>query len=158
MIKAIKKLKYRLVTDLVEELVEVLVARLKTSRGQLWPDWGKEWVLVPVPLFPLRERKRGFNQAAVLGGPVAKRVGWQFEPLLIRQKPTLPQAEIEDKRERWLNIRGAFALNQKINFKFKNQKIIVFDDVWTTGNTIKECAQVLKRAGANQVWGLTLSR
>jgi ComF family protein len=153
--KAVKKLKYRLVTDLVQELNSLVERRIKEGQGKRWRKFGAGWTLVPVPLHPRRKRWRGFNQAEVLGKRLAGRRGWQFEAdLLVRQKPTKPQAEMKDKKRRRANVRGVFRLDRKLS----GADFIVFDDVWTTGSTIKECGQLLKRAGARKVWGLTVAR
>jgi ComF family protein len=116
-------------------------------------------VLVPIPLHPRRLRWRGFNQAELLGELIAKNLGIKFIPdLLIRVKNTEPQVKL-DKDQRQINIRHAFILNK--NSQFDNLKIcnfVLFDDVWTTGATLKEAGKVLKRNGTKKVWGLTIAR
>lgn len=116
----------------------------------------KKPVLVPVPLHRLRERRRGFNQAEILGKILAEAWSLPFLPdLLIRQKKTEPQYKLEGK-ERKDNVRGAFNLGYKLSAK--SYKLLLFDDVWTTGATMRTCGNLLKRAGARFVWGLTLAR
>lgn len=86
---------------------------------------------------------------------MSKKLGWDFNKnLLIRKTSTKPQVELRGK-ERKQNIRGVFKLNKPLD---KIKPIILFDDVWTTGSTIKEAAKVLKRNRAKTVWALTITR
>lgn len=150
--KAIKKLKYRLVTDLAEELASLAVAFRPSifNRQSLF--------LVPVPLHPRRQRQRGFNQAELLGQILAKKFDWSVQTeLLVRSRSTKPQVSLR-RRERWPNIRGAFKLNPRVTDNLKSATHLIFDDVWTTGSTLKECGRVLKRNGVKQVWGLTVAK
>jgi len=157
--EAIKKLKYKFVRDLAEELVELFLSFC--GEEKLFSDFCRlpDVVLVPIPLHPRRLRWRGFNQAELLGELIAKNLGIKFTPdLLIRVKNTEPQVKL-DKDQRQINIRRAFTLNK--NSQFDNLGIcnfVLFDDVWTTGATLKEAGKVLKRNGAKKVWGLTIAR
>lgn len=146
--QAIGKLKYKFITDLAEELIGL------TSKHM---SYSKSSILIPVPLHPRRQRWRGFNQAELLGRILAEKFNWQVRTdILVRHKHTKPQVDLKGK-ERKKNIRGAFKITPKA--KIKNlKKVWLFDDVWTTGSTLRECGQVLKRAGAKEVWGLTLAR
>jgi competence protein ComFC len=154
----IKKLKYKFVTDLAQELADLTVERIKKYERKFWPKFDSGWVLTIIPLHPKRERWRGFNQMGILGELVARKMGWQFRPeLLERTKLTAPQAKIKDKKKRRANVRWAFRINPDSGFLVNDSKFILFDDVWTTGSTIKESGQVLKRRGARKVWALTLA-
>jgi ComF family protein len=156
--KAIKKLKYKFVKDLAEELVELFLSFC--GEEKLFSDFCclPNVVLVPIPLHPQRLRWRGFNQAELLGKLIAKNLEIKFVPgLLLRVKNTKPQVEL-DKAQRQINIRRAFALNRNCKLKIGNWNFILFDDVWTTGATLKEAGKVLKRNGAKKVWGLTIAR
>lgn len=158
--KAIIKLKYRYVTDLAEELVGLAVTSLASPKNTLFPILDSTaFTLVPVPLHPRRERQRGFNQAELLGRLMAGKFGWQFQPdLLKRVKPTKPQVKLKGE-ERLANVKGVFETRLKTSdFVFSTSDFLVFDDVWTTGSTLRECGRVLKEAGAGRVWGLTLAR
>jgi len=155
--KAIKKLKYRFVTDLAEDLIEVFLSFCGEDKvfSQLCLD---QPPLIPIPLHSARKRWRGFNQAELLGKMIAANLDLPFLPdLLVRVKKTKPQVNL-DKKERQKNIQGAFFLNDNSKFKIRNSKFVLFDDVWTSGATLREAAKVLKRNGAQKVWGLTLAR
>lgn len=157
--EAIRKLKYKFVTDLAEELVSLIIGMIEEFQDRFFPKFDSTWVLVPVPLHPGRERWRGFNQSELLGKMIAQKLNWRFcSDVSIRCKHAKPQAELREKEERRQNILGAFRVNPNSSFLIPGSKLILFDDVWTTGSTIKECAQVLKRAKADKVWGLTLAR
>ncbi len=153
--KAILALKYKFATDLISELADKFTGELITAKYHLPP----KSVLVPIPLFWYRKNWRGFNQSEEIGKIVAKRIGWQFTPnLLIRKRLTTPQAELKAE-ERSKNIQGVFSINPTYQpLTISHQPLILFDDVWTTGSTMKEATKVLKRAGAQKVWGLTIAR
>lgn len=156
--KAIKKLKYRFITDLASDLVELFSSFC--GEDKTFSDFCRQnrVVLVPIPLHPARKRWRGFNQAELLGRLIAENLKINFSPdLLLRVKNTKPQVEL-DKDERQGNIRGAFKKNPNLQFVIRNSQILIFDDVWTSGITLREAGKVLKRNGAKKVWGLTIAR
>lgn len=111
--------------------------------------------IIPVPLHKTRLREREFNQAQVLSNYIAR----EFNKMVLndnlrRFRHTKTQTELEDT-ERLLNVKGSFALAKKEDIKGKN--ILLVDDVLTTGATASEAAYVLKNAGANIVFVLTLA-
>jgi ComF family protein len=119
--------------------------------------------IVPVPLNPKKYRKRGFNQSFLLirdwrkwadSHPQSMLFRTEHQ-LLIRNRWTEPQTGLK-RKERLVNTRGAFTVPEPFEVKHKN--ILVVDDVYTTGATVNECADVLLRAGANYVDVLTLAR
>jgi ComF family protein len=110
-------------------------------------------VLAPVPLHPSRLKQRGFNQALLLAQAFPE-VPLERE-LLARQRATPPQAGL-NPRERRDNVKGAFAVPRAE--LVKGRRIVLMDDVFTTGATLKECARVLRRAGARDVDVLTVAR
>ncbi len=149
--KAVGKLKYHFLTDLAEELVELMVLFAPLSRFE-------KPILVPTPLHPRRERWRGFNQSELLGRKLASHFGWPVKTdLLSRQRYTQPQMSLKGQ-ERKTNIIRAFKVNPHLPDSIFRSQLIVFDDVWTTGSTLKEAGKVLKMAGFNNVWGLTICR
>ncbi len=117
---------------------------------------GSEFFLIPVPLYEKRLRWRGFNQAQELAKQLS--LFWNIPLLnnyLIKIKKTFLQSQLA-KQERLGNVRNAFLVkNQE---KIKNKKILLIDDVFTTGATMEECAWILKKAGAQQVIGLVIAR
>lgn len=155
---AIKRLKYKpWITDLGKILTDSVVEHLHSHTSINYLIEVKPTV-VPVPLHPSRERERGFNQSEILGKLLAQRLNLEIVPnLLIRHKKTKPQADLKGK-DRQENIRDAFVLNHNSSFLIHNPNILLVDDVWTTGSTLKACCDVLKRAGTRKVWALTLAR
>jgi ComF family protein len=113
-------------------------------------------IAMPVPLHRDRLRQRGFNQAVVLGHVVAEHFGMPFMiDNLIRCRPTRPQVELSgDERAR--NVRDAFLVLRPSEIVEK--RILLIDDVLTTGATLNECARVLKDAGARSVTAIALAR
>jgi len=162
--KIIHKFKYNFIENLAYPLSEILVQKildLKDKKGDPnWVSvfWDTKPLLMPVPLHQKRERWRGFNQAERLGLNIANRLGLEFKnDLLTRVKNTKPQAKF-NKQKRLKNIKGAFGINSALSDQIKNTNILLVDDVFTTGITMNECARILKRNGANKIWGIVLAR
>ena len=157
--KAIKKLKYRFVSSLAKDLVELFLSIAGEDRYFVnFVNQGKV-VLVPVPLHPRRFRWRGFNQANLLGAMIASNLGITFLPdFLKRTRRTKPQTKLKGK-ERLRNVKGALVFNKQLDsWPIEQFSTLIFDDVLTTGATLRECCKVLKRKGVKKVWGLTLAR
>jgi competence protein ComFC len=116
-------------------------------------------VVVPVPLFFKREKERGFNQAEVIGRWISREWKLELTNLLVRIKDTGKQVG-RNREERLKAMEGAFQIRFKIqDSKFKMPaKVLLIDDVWTTGTTVQECAKTLKKAGVKEVWGWVLAR
>lgn len=155
--KAIGKLKYHFVTDLAEDLINLAAKYLASARHPYLLR--SHPIVIPVPLHPRRERWRGFNQAELLGKMLAGYFYWQFcDNILVRHKHTKPQIGLKGAKRKE-NIADAFSVNPQFpKIYHLPSNILLFDDVWTTGSTLKECGKVLKRVGAKKVWGLTLAR
>ncbi|HYL91694.1 MAG TPA: ComF family protein [Alphaproteobacteria bacterium] len=117
------------------------------------------FVVVPVPLFKGKLRSRGFNQAEEIARAYVRRQppgGIQLETAaLVRTRDTASQTGLT-RRQRRLNLRGAFAVADPRKIAGKN--VLLVDDVMTTGTTAAECARVLLRAGAEQVFVATVAR
>ncbi len=109
-----------------------------------------------VPLYPARQRERGYNQAEILAHALARRLR---KPLLsrclMRVRPTRTQTHLT-ARERATNVRGAFRARR--SRRLEDQRVLLVDDVMTTGATVNECARALKGAGAAQVYVVTVAR
>ena len=113
-------------------------------------------VLVPVPLHPKRQRERGYNQSSLLAMELSQLQELPVdEKSLVREKYTLPQARTTSLEERQRNIIGVFRCRGE---GVKRKRVILVDDVSTSGATLNACAAVLKEAGASSVWGLVLAR
>lgn len=113
-------------------------------------------VVVPVPLHPRRRRQRGYNQSALLAREVARRCGLPLaEESLRRIRMTPPQMRTTDLAQRRHNVAGAFAAGSQ---QVKGQRVLLIDDVMTSGATLDACAKALRQGGARSVWGLTFAR
>lgn len=148
--KLVTAFKYRLVKDLTETLIELMVSQLNYPLL-----YQPAWTLVPVPLHIQRRRWRGFNQAEILVNGLA--AAWHFEvrtDLLIRHRNTTPQMTLK-RQTRLENLKGAFSVPAG---KVIPQRVLLVDDVATTCATLNECAATLKLAGVKEVWGVTLAQ
>lgn len=147
--KAILRLKYNFVSDLASELVCISVEKQKTHL-----NW-RQFEFVAIPVNRARLNWRGFNQSEILAELFAKRLnGFYQSGALIKTKNTKPQAQL-DQKQRARNIKNAFSLSPK--YVAKGKRVVLVDDVWTTGSTMREAGKVLKKAGASEVWGLTVA-
>lgn len=115
-----------------------------------------QWdLLMAVPIHKRRERQRGYNQAALLTKELSKLVQTTFATGLVRTKDSPPQAKSQSMEERRANVQDAYQYRGE---PLEGKRILLVDDVCTTGSTLDACASVLKASGAAQVWGLTLAR
>ena len=131
-------------------------ARLMTQAGR--ELWTAEPVLVPVPLHRFRLMRRLYNQSALLARALGRRANKPCAlDALVRRRATPTQAE-KGFRERHRNVRGAFAVSPRWQAEIAGRRVVLVDDVYTSGATIKECARALRAAGAAKVHVLTLAR
>lgn len=159
---AIRQLKYqpKLVRELAPVLVDLILEYWVKYQpfvfDQIKKDQGVGWVVVSVPLHWFRENQRGFNQVSLIGQLLSKKLGLGFCESIKRTRFTSPQAKLKG-RQRSQNIKGAFEITNYYEPLTMNN-VLLIDDVWTTGSTLRECCFVLKRAGAKKVWALTIAR
>ena len=140
-------LKYQKIETLAKPLGDMLVRSLPLDR--------KFDLVAPMPLHWLRQLQRGFNQADFLAAPVAKRLNVPLVGALRRVKSTPRQAGLTNAKRR-ANVAGAFRANSRADLRGK--RVLLVDDVLTTGATAGAAAAVLKKAGASHVTVLTLAR
>jgi competence protein ComFC len=112
-------------------------------------------IIVPVPLHPTRRRERGFNQASLLAELLSARISIPCKPVLERIRYTTTQTAL-DRAERMENLHNAFRLRKNANVR--GLRVLLIDDILTTGSTLSECARVLKRAKAISVYAATAAR
>lgn len=113
-------------------------------------------LMMPIPLHFTRLLKRRYNQCSLLTAELSKITGIQANyQCLVKHRKTRPQVEFSG-HERIKNLKGAFSV--KHQEQIQGKRIVLIDDVMTTGSTLKECASVLKKAGAKSVDALTVAR
>ncbi len=112
-------------------------------------------LLIPVPAHWGRERRRGYNQAALLAEALAEHLGLPVRPGALRRVRATPSQVGLDHQARRANVRGAFQADPRW---IAGKRAAVIDDVCTSGATIEACAEALYQAGAVAVWGFTLAR
>ncbi|OUS13916.1 hypothetical protein A9Q97_04295 [Rhodospirillales bacterium 47_12_T64] len=115
-------------------------------------------VVVPVPLHPRRLLRRRYNQSALLAQRIAQECNKRYLPdLLIRSRNTPSQGHLSGGR-RWSNVRAAFQLHPKYIELIKGKKIVLVDDVYTTGATLEACSRALQKGSVARVDALVLAR
>ncbi|NUM25548.1 MAG: ComF family protein [Candidatus Buchananbacteria bacterium] len=151
--KIIYHFKYRFVRELglsLEIILEQYLTRLILNQALPKID-----LVVPMPISKKRLLFRGFNQADMLAATVARQADINFENNILIRKNREPQVG-NDALERRQNIKNVFSLIDAQAVKGK--RVLVIDDVLTTGSTIDELSRVLKQAGAKRVWALVIAK
>ncbi len=149
--KAIIQFKFQNNTDLASLFVKEILFHLKDFIEKIDPT-----LIIPVPLHLKRLRERGYNQCLLLAKKIAKVLDVPCDFKVLKKiKATPPQVGLS-LAERYKNIKGSFAVIKPDYIKKK--RIVLIDDVFTTGSTVNECAKVLMKAGAESVWVITLAR
>ncbi len=135
--KLLRKFKFGYNKNVSSAFVKILENYLEEN-----VDFFKEFdIITSVPIYKNRKKYRGFNQSELIGEEICKIVDKPFEKnLLIKIKNTYPQTTVPH-RERKSNIKDAIILNNQIDIR--NKKILLIDDVFTTGSTLNECAKIL---------------
>lgn len=146
--KSMAAIKYRNKREYLDFYAEAICLKYGRLMLRLEAD-----ALVPVPVHPSRRRARGFNQAELL----ARRIGERLEipvcpDMLVRRKKTAPQKQLNPK-ERLHNLEEAFAAG---NVPDGIKRVILVDDIYTTGSTIEACARALSGAGVEKIYFITI--
>ena len=149
--------KYRFVQDFSRILGDIMLRSIRHSEIPL-PD-----IIIPIPLHKRRLRYRGFNQSELIANHIAEKIAPGFpiaveNNLLERFRYTHPQMEIKNQAKRKKNIEKAFKIPKNKLELVKSKRILLVDDVTTTGATIFECAKMLKKSGASEVFATIIAR
>ena len=146
--RAIHKIKFEGCYDIINELVEKALEKIEFN---LPPDM----VITYVPMWPKKEKERGFNQAELIARKLSRLLGLAEQPLLVKVRDNRSQVGLGPK-EREENVRGVFRCVIPDVTHCKN--VLLVDDVYTTGATARECVKVLWKAGVKNVWVFTIAR
>jgi len=150
--KTIKLIKYNLAWDLAEEVITKYFRDYFVSNNY----WDSEYFLTPIPLHQRRYLERGFNQAELIAKILEQTRGNKLSEtyFLKRKKYNPPQAKLSGQARR-NNVKDIFQVD---NHSYLNKKILLIDDVYTTGATMQEAAKALKESGIAKVYGLALAK
>lgn len=141
----VRRVKYSSVTVLCEEMAKDVARAVRALRIS------QDVLLTAVPMHPKRRRKRGFNHAEVLARATARELNMQYSELLMRTRNAPQQARLSHE-ERKTNLKGGFAVCPEWMQALQGARVLVIDDVFTTGATAKACAEALKQAGVDKVY------
>jgi ComF family protein len=150
---SLAEFKYHSKKEYAKFYIQEMLHYYRDTIKKLSPD-----VIVPIPIHKSKYRERGYNQADILAQGLGKELKLPvLSNLLIRNKKTLPQKQLSDK-ERLRNLQEAFEFNQKeaIGFSKEITKVLLVDDIYTTGSTIEACANVLQSFGIKDICFITV--
>jgi competence protein ComFC len=150
-IRAIVLLKFERIEPLAKWFAGRLAEIVEQNAEALAAD-----VIVPVPLHRDREKERGYNQAELLSKPLSKILRLRHQGILLVRKRPRPAKLVLTLRERWAAVRGAFEIRP--GSQVDNRRVLLLDDVMTTGATLDACSKALRDAGAKSVVALTVAR
>jgi ComF family protein len=156
-------LKYERMAAVAKPLGRLLARAIEMLEAEAGFETGKELLVVAVPLFPSKERERGYNQAVLMSDAALaelkkSRPEWRLQEahgVIRRVKDTRSQFELTPKGRR-RNLQGAFAVTD--GSVLAGREVLLVDDIYTTGATARACSRVLRREGASRVWVATASR
>jgi ComF family protein len=151
--KSIANFKFSYKREYAKYYIQEIIREYGRVIKKLAPD-----ALVPVPIHKSKYRERGYNQAEILANGIGKALDIPVLPhLLIRNKKTLPQKQLSDK-ERLRNLQKAFVYNEAFanNYSKSIKRVLLVDDIYTTGSTIEACANILRHNGIEHIHFITL--
>ncbi|MFH1462412.1 MAG: phosphoribosyltransferase family protein [bacterium] len=155
--KSLYNIKYNGNSHIIDELTEKVFGLMVKDRPRFNPFLSfllsRETDIAFTPMRRKKEKQRGFNQAALIGKSIGKISNKEVSPLLVKTKDTPSQTEL-NREERIANVKDSFQSLENGS----RENVLLVDDIWTSGATMRECAKVLKKAGAQKVWGFTIAR
>jgi ComF family protein len=151
LVRAVLLLKFERMEPLRAWFAERLAEMARRESKLLAAD-----VVVPVPLHRDRERERGYNQAGLVSKLLSRMLGLPHQAVLLMRTRPRPNKQALSLEERWESVRGAFATRP--GSQVDNKRVLLVDDVMTTGATLDACARALLESGAKSVLGLTVAR
>ncbi len=158
----IKQIKYQAYCQAIPSLVNWYISQDNIQLNLTFAKFlTTKPIIIPAPIHIKRLNYRGFNQSELYARQISKKLNLSFSNKIIKKViNTVPQVSLSKKR-RLQNLNNAFSITQQAwenKISLKNKNILIIDDVWTTGTTIKSIAKELKKLPINKVWGLTLAR
>ena len=113
-------------------------------------------IIIPVPIHKKRKLKRGYDQVYLIAKELGKYMDLEIDSnVLIKDVDNVPQSSL-NKIERIQNVKGVYKV--KNSQRIENKRIILFDDIYTTGSTVKECSEILEKSGAKEVLAVTIAK
>jgi competence protein ComFC len=149
-----QEIKYNNRKHFVDTLIEILIEAKEFQKI----DFKQFDLITYIPLHPKKEKIRGFNQTEVIAEKLSDYLQIPYLRLLTKTKETKSQADL-NREHRLKNLEDAFELKKDLPIEIKSQRILIIDDICTTGSTFNECAKTLKKSYPDiEVFGLALAR
>ena len=115
-------------------------------------------IIIPVPIHRKRKLERGYNQTELIARDIAKNTHLVLEKNVLKKHKNIVSQSSLDKKERRQNIKNAFSIYERNIDKIYNKNVLIFDDIYTTGSTIKECTKTLRKANPKKIGVLTIAK
>ena len=149
--KLILKYKFNNKSYLYYTFTNIILKNKKLCRKLKFYD-----IIIPVPMYEKKKKQRGYNQTELITNEISQKLGIPTDLKVLKKiRNTQTQSTLKEK-DRYKNIENAFGMiNKKI---IENKKVILFDDIITTGSTVNECSRVLKQNGAKEVLVLAIAK
>lgn len=152
---AIWQLKYKKRNELAKPLGKLIARKFENREKGFNPE---QYCIIPIPLHPVKEQERGFNQAEYIANSFSQETGIALvKNALIKTINTNPQAKTLHRAERIKNLEHAFSANMDVRQLYSNKIVILIDDVATTGATLFDASRALAEAGAENIIGLVVA-
>jgi competence protein ComFC len=157
--KGIHQAKYDYyIAETLNDLMDRFFIRLGDNKSRMSSFlnflYQEDTVIAFVPAYKLRVNIKGFNQSEVIARDLGEKTGKEVVDLLEKQKKNVSQTNL-NREERKENVKGVFKVKDGVDTP---SRVVLVDDVWTSGATMRECCRVLKKGGVKEVWGFTLAK
>jgi len=151
--KAIRKIKFDGQYHIIDELVEKAFEKIELNLAE-------DTCITFVPMYKKKEKQKGFNQAELIARKIGEKTNRKVVPLLTKIKDNRSQVDL-NPTERLENVKGVFETKMTeacLRRQAKPLSVLLVDDVYTTGATMRECTKILRKNGVKNIWGFTLAR
>lgn len=159
--KAVQNLKYKKRKEVARPLGKLLAKKydyIVTRNAPRIPNDNSQYIVIPVPLHNKKLQERGFNQSEYIAQSFAKEKNLPIvNDILIKTVPTQAQVKTMNRNERLKNLEGAFSINASAFSPHRNKRIILIDDVATSGATLMHTSRTLRAAGAKRIIALVVA-
>lgn len=115
-------------------------------------------IIIPVPMSKDGKKKRGYNQTEIISKYISQNIGIEYNKNILLKSKNIKRQSLLDRKERLINVKNAYMVNNKFDEYLYDKKIIIFDDIYTTGATINECLNITTLKGVKEILVVILAK